>query len=94
MRNGDYRVDQIISEAGQAIGKACAVVMNVLSPERIVIGGGVAGHIPELVELAAATAKQLAFRPNDVHTQIVAAQLEGTSVVYGALAMAKSAIRV
>lgn len=93
MRAGDPAALKIVSDAGLALGKACAVVMNILSPERIVIGGGVAAHLPELVGIAGSSAASLAFRPNDAHTTIVAAQLEGTSVLYGALAIAESAVR-
>lgn len=40
-RAGDVRARQAIEEAGTALGRALGGVVNLLGPERIVIGGGV-----------------------------------------------------
>lgn len=90
---GDELAAAIWNDALDAMGSACASMMSVLSPEVIVIGGGVAArngdsYIAEIEHRARARA----FGPNALPTQIVAAKLGEDSVLHGAIAMALRAI--
>jgi glucokinase len=76
----------------RCLGAATAVMMSSLSPEVVVIGGGIPERYgePYLAEVTAA-ARELAFGPNADHTRIVLAELGSLSVLHGAVAYALDA---
>lgn len=49
---GDATCLALLDRAWVAVGAACASLVNVLNPEVIVIGGGIAEHRPRLFEIA------------------------------------------
>ena len=59
-RRGDARAREVIREAGRNLGLALANVVDVLNPEMIVVGGGVAAAGNLLLDPARATLKQWA----------------------------------
>jgi len=59
-RRGDARARKVIREAGRSLGLALANVVDVLNPEMIVIGGGVAAAGNLLLDPARAALKQWA----------------------------------
>lgn len=81
----------ILDDASTALGRAIATILNVLSPEIVVIGGGVVMHQPELVDAAARLARHAAFGPSASSSRIVVAQLGHDSAAWGALTMAQRA---
>jgi len=59
VRNGDLVIEQILREAAQWLGIGAANVINLLAPDVVVIGGGLAEAMPELfTEEIATTARQ------------------------------------
>jgi glucokinase len=50
--DGDDACAAVLDRAWVAIGAACASLVNLLNPEVIVIGGGIAEHRPRLFEVA------------------------------------------
>jgi len=59
-RRGDVKAREVIREAGRNLGLALANVVDVLNPEMIVVGGGVAAAGNLLLDPARATLKQWA----------------------------------
>jgi glucokinase len=51
---GDAEATAILQRAWVAVGALCASLVNILSPEVIVIGGGIAEHHPRLFDVARA----------------------------------------
>lgn len=56
---GDFAASAILSRAWEAIGALCASLVNVLNPEVIVLGGGIATHRPDLLD---AVRQEIAMR--------------------------------
>jgi glucokinase len=59
-RNGDSKAQEVFREAGEALGLALASVVDVLNPQMIVIGGGVAEAGKLLLDPARAALKRWA----------------------------------
>ncbi len=88
-KNGDKVANEIVSSVANNIGLALANVINILNPEQIVIGGGVAAAGDTLfVPLKEVVAKRaLSALYNDV--EIVPAQLGNDAGIIGAAALVK-----
>ncbi|MBI4323070.1 MAG: ROK family protein [Candidatus Omnitrophica bacterium] len=85
-RAGDRAAREIWQEVGCYLGAALANVVNLLSPERIVIGGGVAGAWPWFRGRLRATVRELAFAVPARACQIVRAQLgDDAGIIGGAM---------
>jgi glucokinase len=86
---GDPRAIDVLSTATQAIGRALAHVVTLLSPRRIILGGGVSliGE-PLWLEPIRSTLEARAFPPFRGTYDLVAARLGEEVVVHGALALA------
>ena len=85
-RAGDRAAMDIWREVGDSLGAALANVVNLLSPERIVIGGGVAGAWPWFRGRLRATVRELAFAVPANACQIVRAQLgDDAGIIGGAI---------
>jgi glucokinase len=87
-RSGDPIATEVMNEAGRRLGQAAAILIDVLNPERIVIGG----HFPKTRDLlepamrASLTAEAL---PHSLKAcRIVAAELGETIGSHGAIAVA------
>jgi glucokinase len=86
---GDEPASAIWEDGIAAVAAAVTSILNALSPEVVVIGGGVAAHAGErYVEAIALQARARAFGPNANATLIVPAELGERSVLLGALAVA------
>lgn len=84
---GDRGAREVLARAGRYLGIALAGYCNICNPERIVIGGGVAGAGEYLLEPAR---REIALRAMPVPRQmvrIVPSQLGGSAVVVGAAAL-------
>ncbi|HUG11442.1 MAG TPA: ROK family protein [Opitutaceae bacterium] len=90
-RNGDALAIEVMSEAGRRLGEALAVLIDVLNPERIVIGG----HFPkthDLLESAMREALASEALPHSLEAcQIVPAELGESIGSHGAVAVALNA---
>jgi glucokinase len=71
-RRGDPRATRVLREAGEALGVALANVVDVLNPDMIVIGGGVAAAGNLLLDPARAALKQWAqpLAARQVHVRL------------------------
>jgi len=86
---GDQAVEQILREAARQIGIAVGGVVNLLSPDKVVLGGGLVEAMPELfVEEVKKAARKRAM-PSFADTfTVVAAELGDDASVLGAAAWA------
>jgi glucokinase len=92
-RDGDAVARGIVEEAGRRLGVGIAGLVNVLDPELVVVGGGVAGAGDLLLEPARRAFRQtvegFAYRPD---VPIVEAALGTDSVAIGAALLALDAV--
>lgn len=91
-RDGDVVALAIISEVADALGAGVASIVNALNPALIVIGGGVAAGLPELIDRARTAVDERALRSAASTVRIVPATLGASAVSIGAAAWAGSAI--
>jgi glucokinase len=90
-KNGDDFAALMIERTGRYIGTAIATVINLLNPERIVMGGGVMDAGQFILEPVIREARRRSFQPNFESTQIVAATLGPDAVPIGAALLARDA---
>jgi glucokinase len=92
-REGDAVARGIVEEAGRRLGVGIAGLVNVLDPELVVVGGGVAGAGDLLLDPARRafreTVEGVAYRPD---VPIVEAALGTDSVAIGAALLALDAV--
>ena len=82
---------QLVDDAARAIGAAVASALNFLSPEVIVLGGGVAGALGEPFRERIWEVAQRYALPNVTDgIRFVAAALEDDSGIYGGAAFARA----
>jgi predicted NBD/HSP70 family sugar kinase len=74
-RTGDPACTRVLSDAGQTLGVALAAVLNILNPDRVVLGGDL-GSAGELV---------LASLRDRLGRQALASAVRSASVVQGQL---------
>ncbi len=85
-QHGDRAARKIWQDMGRHLGIGLANLVNVLSPERIVIGGGVARAWPWFAPAMKATLRQLAFRAPARACRVVRAKLgDRAGIVGGAI---------
>ena len=85
---GDAGCRRVIGDAGRHIGVALANVVNLLSPERIVVGGELAGAGEVLLGPIRAAVERYAIESAAKATQIIPAGLGDRAEVLGAIALA------
>jgi glucokinase len=86
---GDEAVERILREAARQIGIAVAGVVNLLAPDKVVLGGGLVEAMPELfVEEVSKTARKRAMPAFADTFKVVAAELGDDASVLGAAAWA------
>jgi glucokinase len=90
IKAGDQAVEQIILRAAGYLGKAVATVVHLISPDKIVLGGGMVEAMPKLYISAVTEAARQAVMPAfDGTFKIVAAELGDEAAVLGAAAWAE-----
>jgi glucokinase len=88
---GDLIAIQLVEEAARALGASVASILNLLSPEVIVIGGGVAGALgPTFLERIWEIAQRLALPHVADGVRFVPAALQDFSGIVGAAAYARA----
>lgn len=83
---GDPICTEIVSEAGTALGLGVAHLVNIVNPELVVLGGGVAEKSPLFVRAVDAAVKLQALGPEVV--PVVATELKGRAVSLGTVLLA------
>jgi glucokinase len=91
---GDEAARWVFSQAGYYLGLGLTNLIDILSPQLVVVGGGVALAGDLLLEPARQVVKRMAFPPAHRRVPIVQAALGDLSGVYGVAAMAFHDIRV
>ncbi len=89
-KQGDTVAKRIFEIIGEYIGIGMASVVNLLNPERIVIGGGVADAGDLLIEPIKRTLKERAMPIQAAAVEIVPAELGNTAGVIGASLLIES----
>jgi glucokinase len=85
---GDSVARSIVQEAGRWLGRALLTVIRILNPDRIVLGGGVARAGSVLLDPVRDTMREFGSPSIGYSTEIVLAELENYSPLYGAAALA------
>jgi predicted NBD/HSP70 family sugar kinase len=85
---GDAGCRRVIADAGRHIGVALANLVNLMSPELIVVGGELAGAGEVLLEPMRAAVERYAIEAAASATQLVPAALGDRAEVLGAVALA------
>ncbi|MEZ6056794.1 MAG: ROK family protein [Planctomycetaceae bacterium] len=87
---GDRVVKELVTEAARMIGIAVAGVVHLLAPDVIIIGGGLAESMPEImVDVVAAEAKKRVMPAFKETFKVVAAKLGDDAGSLGAAAWAE-----
>lgn len=89
--NGDDFAAMMIERTGKYIGTAVAAVVNLLSVERIVLGGDVMKAGELILNPIIRETGRRSFQPSFEATQIVAASLGADAVAIGAAMLARDA---
>lgn len=85
---GGAEAIELLRAAGEALGAGLANCVNIFSPERIAIGGGVAGAADLLLEPARASLRQRAMPAMLAHCDVVPSALGDHTGVLGAAGVA------
>lgn len=92
-RAGDERARAVLARAERALGDLAVALVNVINPERIVVGGGVTENEPDFVFGAMRQAvAERAFAVAARAVRIVPAELGDDVGLVGALAMARERV--
>jgi glucokinase len=92
-RKGDAFALNLIDRAGSALGRACAMALQILDLERIVIGGGLARSADLLIPRIMAAARARTFGEIFDRATFVAAELGHQAGAIGAAAVAMDRAR-
>ena len=93
-QQGDETAIEVYRRAGSMLGIGLTYLANIVSPERIVVGGGISQAGDLLLEPARAVVRRCSFPPDARRVEIVQAELGDLSGIYGAAAMVFQDIRV
>ena len=85
---GDARVLELLAETGAILGGACADLVNLLSPERIVVGGNLAVVAPYLLDDLRRILQERSLNPPMERVQVVISPLGVEAVPMGGVALA------
>jgi len=85
---GDSVARSIVQEAARWLGRALLTVIRIFDPDRIVLGGGVAQAGDVLLGPVRDTMREFSSPSIGYSTEIVLAELENYSPLYGAAALA------
>lgn len=91
---GDPGCRRVIADAGRHIGVAAASVVNLLNPQRIVVGGALADAGDLLLDPLRAAVDRLAISTAAASLQVVRGALAERAEVLGAIALALDQVRV
>lgn len=84
MKEDDPLVIEVLTDAGTDLGLGLASVINLVNPERIILGGGVIEAVDDLFEIASKRALQESLPTAAKRTEIVRAKLGDNAGIVGA----------
>jgi glucokinase len=85
---GDTRVTTLFNESGRHLGTAAASVINLLNPEAIIVGGGVAASFSLMHDAMRKEIDARSYTPSAVRVKIAVGELADDAGVLGAAAVA------
>jgi glucokinase len=91
---GDQTARRVFDHAGHALGLGLVCLADIVAPELIIIGGGIAQAGDILLEPARKVVRERAFPPRIRGVEIVQAALGDMSAVFGAAAMVFFDLRI
>ena len=91
-RRGDSVGKAVVGRAGEHLGTAIASLINVLNPEAVVIGGGVAAAFDLLLPPIEQTVARRAFPEAAARARIVASRLGNDATAVGAALFARDSL--
>jgi glucokinase len=90
LRRGDKLVERVIEEAAEYIGIGIANLVNLLSPEVVVLGGGVIDALEdEMMAIIVETAHDYALPGTDKGLEIIASKLGDDAGIVGGAVLAR-----
>jgi glucokinase len=90
LRRGDKLVERVIEEAAEYIGIGIANLINLLSPEVIVLGGGVIDALEdEMMAIIVETAHDYALQGTDRGLEIIPSKLGDDAGIVGGAVLAR-----
>src|SRR5688572_15089528 len=90
LRRGDKLVERVIEEAAEYIGIGIANLVNLLSPQVVVLGGGVIDALEdEMMAIIVETAHDYALQGTDNGLEIIASKLGDNAGIYGGAVLAR-----
>ena len=93
-QNCDWTALEVFQRAGHALGIGLTNLVDIIAPQCIVVGGGIAQAGDFLLEPARTVVRQRAFPHNLREVDIVQAALGDLSGIYGAAAMVFHDLRI
>jgi glucokinase len=89
--NGDTIATEVLDEAVVYWGTACANLISLFNPDRIVFGGGLFGPASRFIDRIAAEAQRWAQPVAFQQVEFLASHLEGDAALYGAAYLGRRA---
>lgn len=93
-RGGDGLSQRVIDEAARYLGIGLANVVNILNPEVIVLGGGIARTEGGFVETGVRIAQERAFKLHSGSVEVRVTEMGDDNGLRGALLLAQELVRV
>jgi glucokinase len=93
IKGGDVLAREVVGRAGYYLGVAMASWVNLLNPQRIILGGGVVRHLPQLLELALQECRRRSLRAPLANLDVSLAHFGRESGVVGAGWFAHEAVK-
>lgn len=81
---GDVAAQQALARCGERLGVGLAILVNLFNPQRIVVGGGVAGAGEWFLDPARREGRRRAWQPSWNRCEVVAARLGAEAGAIGA----------
>ena len=95
IKNGDEAVEEIVRYAARMLGMATADIVNILSPDCIVLGGGLVEAMRDIfVKEVARGVKDFASPAISPSVEVVAAKLGDDAVAVGAAEFARKRLKI
>lgn len=92
---GDTEVKKLLEKKAKILGIAVANVINFLSPEAVILGGGLMEALGNyFLPVVEETVKQYALKPQQPFTKIALAALEDYAVLKGAVVLAEDCLNL
>jgi glucokinase len=93
-RAGDAAAQWVFQQAGHYLGLGLTSLVDILSPKRVVVGGGIGLAGDLLLDSTRAVIRQSAYPPSHREVEVVPAALGDLSGVFGVTAMVFNDIRI